>query len=91
VFHGWLVEFFDDEFQLVAFFQIKTVSDFFWDRDNTPLSQFWITFHLSHTELYCLKHNNAVGFNPGVKPRGSRLGRLYMSSKIASRTVLSVS
>ncbi|OYR76367.1 hypothetical protein DJ77_09125 [Halorubrum ezzemoulense] len=56
---------------------MKSVSDFFWDCDDTPLSQFRVTFHLSHTELHRLKQNNAVGFNPGVKPRVSHLDRLY--------------
>ena len=67
VFHLWLIEFFDGEFQLVAFFQIKAVSDFFWDRDDTPLSQFRVAFHLPHAEPYRLEQYNAVGLNPGVK------------------------
>jgi hypothetical protein len=76
-----LLECFDGEFQLVAFFQIKPFSDFLWYCDDTTLSDCWITLHLTHTVWYCINHNNAVGFTFGItsvsKPRGSRLDRLY--------------
>ena len=71
------VEFLYSEFQLVALLKIKSVPDFFWDRNNTPLSHFRVTLHLTHTDSIGIQHYNTVVFNPGVKPRGSRLDRLY--------------
>ena len=81
-----LVEFSDGGFQLVAFLQFKAVSDFFWDRDDTPLSWFRVAFHLSHAEQYRLKQSDTVGFNPGVEARGSRLDRLYTTDRLSGQT-----
>ena len=43
---------FNDEFQLVDFFQIKGLAYVFWNRNNTTLPYFRIAFQLIHSLPY---------------------------------------
>ena len=68
-----LVEVLDSEFQLVAFFQIKPVSDFFWDCYLPTFSEFWVALHRTHCYLFMLNRNkgwvssaSTLGSSPGT-------------------------
>jgi len=75
-----LVEFFDGEFQLVAFFQIKPLADFFWNCDLPAFSEVRVAFHRTHYELFalsCIKGCVLSASTPGSSPGAVALYRLY--------------